>query len=125
MLDNEINKVNKYLKEQLWMDFEMCNMNGGGLELYGYLDEAGENKIKIIFELPYMVSCNFFFTYEGGQKNFISIVDGEEACQINKKYGVTQGNIIFKITNINVEADMIIAARGIKVKITDSSYVSL
>lgn len=120
MLLSEINKVNKYLKEQLWMDFEMCNMSGGGLELYGYLDEAGENKIKIIFQQPYMVSCNFFFTYEGNRKNLLSIVEGEEAYQINKKYGVTQGNTIFRISNVDVATDMIIVARDIKVIITDS-----
>lgn len=117
--NSEINRINQYLREQLWMDFEMCNMNGGELELYGYLDEAGETKIKIIFELPYMVSCNFFFTYEGGRKDFISIVDGEEEYQMNKKYGITQGNSIFKITNVNAETDMFIAAQGIKAEITD------
>ena len=122
MFDSEIKKANEYLKEQLWMDFEMSKACGGELELYGYLDEAGEDKIKIIFELPYMVSCNFFFTYEGNHKSFISSVDGEEAYQINKKYGVTQGNTVFKISNVGAEADMIIVAKGIKVIITDAGY---
>lgn len=125
MLIGEMNKANKYLKEQLWMDFEMCNMSGGELELYGYLDEAGENKIKIVFLQPYMVSCNFFFTYEGNQKNFLSIVEGEEAYQINKKYGITKGNTIFRISNVDVATDMIVVARNIKVIITDSSQNSL
>lgn len=113
MYDNKINEINKYLKGQLWMDFEMCNMNLGKLELYGFLDEADDNKIKIIFIQPYMVSCNFFFTYEGSG-DFLSVVDGEEAFQINKRYGVTQGNKIFKISNINVETDMFIIARGLE-----------
>ncbi len=119
MFDSEINRVNKYLKEQLWMDFEMCNIGRGGLELYGFLDESGMDKIKIVFEQPYMVSCNFYFTYEGNKKDFLSVVDGEEAVQINKKYSVTQGNIIFKVSNTNIETDMIIIARGIKVIIME------
>lgn len=32
----QIHKINEYLKEQLWMDFEMCNMNGGKLEMSGF-----------------------------------------------------------------------------------------
>ncbi len=116
MYYNEIDKINEFLKEQLWMDFEMCNINRGELELHGFLDEAEDDKVKIIFEQPHMVSCNFFFTYEGNGI-FISTVDGEEAYKINKMYGVTQGNIIFKITNINVETDMIIIAKNLEVQI--------
>lgn len=116
MYHNEVDRVNAFLKEQLWMDFEMCNTNRGKIELHGFLDEAADDKVKIIFEQPHMVSCNFFFTYEG-DGSFLSVVDGEEAFKINKMYGVTQGNIIFKITNINVEADMIIIAKNIEVQI--------
>ncbi|MBD5463889.1 MAG: hypothetical protein HDR24_12690 [Lachnospiraceae bacterium] len=118
MYRNEIDKVNDFLKDQLWMDFEMCNINRGKLELHGFLDEAEDDKIIIIFEQPYMVSCNFFFTYEG-KGNFLSIVEGKEAFQINKMYGVTQGNNVFKITNINVETDMIIIAKKVEVQIIE------
>lgn len=98
----------------VWMDFEMCSMSCGKLELYGFLDEAGDDKIKIVFEQPYMVSCNFSFTYEG-EGDFIVEVNGKEAFKINKRYGVTQGNIIFKIINTNIETDMFIIAKGIEV----------
>lgn len=118
MYRNEIDKVNDFLKDQLWMDFEMCNINRGKLELHGFLDEAEDDKIIIIFEQPHMVSCNFFFTYEG-KGNFLSIVEGKEAFQINKMYGVTQGNNVFKITNINVETDMIIIAKKVEVQIIE------
>lgn len=29
----EINMINEYLKEQLWMDFEVCNMNCEKIEM--------------------------------------------------------------------------------------------
>lgn len=112
-----VSEINKYLKEQLWMDFEMCNLNRGKLELYGFLDE-GEDKIKIIFDQPHMVSCNFFFTYEG-KGDFITIVDGEEAYQINKRFGVTRGNLIYRIANINIESDMFIIAKGIEFQVLE------
>lgn len=114
MFENEINIINEYLKEHLWMDFEMCSIGCGTLELHGFLDEAGDDKIIIIFERPYTVACNFFFTYEG-KGDFISIVNGEEAYAINIKYGVTRGNVIFKITNTNIESDMFIIAEKIEV----------
>lgn len=116
MYCNEVNTVNDFLKAQLWMDFEMCNINRGRLELHGFLDEAEDDRVKIIFEQPHMVSCNLFFTYEG-KGDFLSIVSGEEALHINKRYGVTQGNIIFKISNTDVEAEMIIIAKKVEVQI--------
>ena len=116
--NNQIKTINEYLKKQLQMDFEMCNMDGGLLELFGFLDEADDDKIKITFKLPYMVLCNYFFTYEG-KGDFISIVEGEEVYQINMSYGVTQGNVIFKISNTDIESDMFIIAKEIEVQIME------
>ena len=116
MYNNELDKINEFLKAQLWMDFEMCNIHRGKIELHGFLDEADDDKLIIIFEQPHMVACNFFFTYEG-KGNFLSVVEGSEAFEINKKYGVTQGNIVFKIINTNVEAEMIIIAKKIDAQI--------
>lgn len=115
---DKIDRINEYLENCLWMDFELCNMNGGRIDLYGFLDEAGEDKIKIIFKQPYMVICVFSFTYEGNG-TFISLVTGEEAYEMNKKYGVIQGNQIFRLTNTNINSDMYIIARELEVDIID------
>lgn len=115
---DKINLINTYLKEQLWMDFELCSMSGGKIEMFGFLDESGQDKIKIVFDRPYMMLSTFFFTYEGNS-DFISLVTGEEAIGLNKKYSVTQGNQVFKISNTNVYSDMYIIAKGIEVQIMD------
>lgn len=112
----KIKLINDYLKKQLWMDFELCNMNCGKIELFGFLDEAGEDKIKIVFDSPYMMMSAFSFTYEGNS-DFISLVTGDEAIELNKKYHVTQGNQIFKLSDTNVNNDMYIIAKGHDVEI--------
>lgn len=112
----KIKVINDYLKEQLWMDFEICNMNGGKLEMFGFLDEAGEEKIRITFDRPYMVISTFFFTYEGNG-DFISLVTGNDAVELNKKYGVTQENQIFKLSDTNINSNMYVIAKAIEVQI--------
>ena len=112
----KINLINDYLKKQLWMDFELCNMNCSEIEMFGFLDEGGEDKIKIVFDSPYMMLSTFCFTYEGNSE-FISLVTGDEAIKLNKKYSVIQGNQIFKISNTNINSDMYIIAKGIDVQI--------
>lgn len=80
----KINIINKYLKEQLWMDFEICNINCGKIEMFGFLDEAGKDKIKIIFDRPYMMLGTFRFTYEGNS-DFVSLLTGSDAVCLNNK----------------------------------------
>lgn len=41
---DKIKLVNDYLKEQLWMDFELCYINCGKIEMFGFLDEAGDDR---------------------------------------------------------------------------------
>lgn len=118
MVEHQIKKANEYLKKQLWMDFELCCMNRGKVELYGFLDEAEDEKIKIVFNHPFMILCNFFFTYEGSGVLMDTVI-GEEAFSINKKYSVTQGNQIFRITNTNVNSDMFIIAKDVEVQIIE------
>ena len=118
MFENEIKYINNFMKSQLWMDFEMCNMGRAKLELYGFLDEAEEEKILIEFKLPYMVDGVFAFSYEG-EGDFISVVEGNEAYDLNAKYGVTKGNTIFKISNISICKDILIAAQNLNVYIKE------
>lgn len=46
---------------------------------------------KIVFDSQYMMLCTLYFTYEGNS-DFISLVTGEEAIELNKKYKVTRVN---------------------------------
>lgn len=121
MYKDEINKLNNYLNTQLWMDFEMCNIDRGEIILFGYLDELDENKIKVVFKHPYMISCNLSLVYDG-EGEFITIVEGDEARQINSKYGVTVGNTIFRIKGANVQGYMFIIAEEVEVYILDDKY---
>lgn len=116
MINEKIEKINEYLKKELWMDFELYGTGFLEVDICGKIDEADDEKIKISFESPYMISCVSLFTYEGND-DFIKIIEGEEAYQINKKYGVTQGNYIFKLMNTNIEGDMYIIAKSVEVEL--------
>ena len=112
MFENEIKYINNYMKTQLWMDFEMCSIGRSKIQIYGFIDEAAEEKVLIEFKMPYMIDGVFAFTYEG-EGDFISVVEGKEAYNLNKKYGVLEGNTIFKISNININKELFIAAQNL------------
>lgn len=121
MFNRRIKIINDYLKTELWMDFEMCSRNGDAIELQGFLDEAGENKIKIIFKRPYMMMCALDFTYDCNI-DFISIATGKEASELKKRYNVSEENIIFKLCDTNKISDMYIIAEDIEVQVLETNF---
>lgn len=96
------------------MDFELFETELLDVALSGKIDDCCDEKIRIIFKQPFMTSCTYYFTYEGGG-DFIEVLTGEDAYVINKQYGVTQGNYIFKFINTQVEGLMYIIAKDIEV----------
>jgi len=117
----KIKYINNYINDHLWMDFEVCSIGRSKLQIYGYIDESEEDKILIEFEFPYAFDGVFSFSYDG-EGDFISIVEGNEAYDLNVKYSVIKGNTIFKISNINISKDILIVAQNITVHILDSGY---
>jgi hypothetical protein len=115
----EINKINNYLKEQLWMEFELCKLNGGEIILSGSIDEAGEENIRIKFLQPYFISCILSLTYEG-KNDFIQLVTDDEFIEINKRYHVEKGNFVFKIKIDDIEEQMLIIAKEIESEIMEN-----
>jgi len=112
-----INKINNYLKKNLWMDFEICIMDGWEIVLSGKLDELDDELIEISFLQPFMVSCLMSFSYEDGE--FISLIQGMDAVKMNKNYNVEKGNHIFKLSIDNNESEFFVIAKEIKVNICE------
>lgn len=116
-MDNEkIDMINRYLKEQLWMEFQLGSASCSKLELCGFLDEAEEDKIKISFSRPCAIICSLEFLYEGNG-DFLSLVTGNEAFELNKMFNVTAGNKIYKLSATNIKHDMYVIAKEINFEI--------
>ena len=118
-MENEItiDRINNYLKSQLWMDFTLSSTDPGTVELIGRIDEAGGKvKIKIHFQEPYLIISPLYFTYEG-KNDFIAVLKDEYAYKKNVMYNICQGNTLFQLRNTNIKGDIIIAARKISAEI--------
>lgn len=110
--EDKICLINDFLSQNLWMDFEVCKMNGGEIILSGQLDEMDDELIEIKFIQPFYISIPLSFSFEKG--NFISLITGDEFIQINKQYEVIKGNNQFRISP-NEEADYLVIAQDIEV----------
>ena len=115
-----IKKINEIMNKYLWMDFELTNVNTNNVVLHGFLDEAEEDKIQIIFSDVDAVLCKTSFTFEGKQA-FLKEMDNEEAKNINLKYSILQGMKIFKLLNTDIKGDMYIIAKNVTYKEIDST----
>lgn len=110
-----INKINQFLRNELWMDFELCIMNGYKVVLSGKLDEVNDSLIEISFKQPCFVSSRMSFTYDGGL--FMKILEGEESISINKMYHIEQGNYIFQFFTSGDATPFFIIAEEIEASI--------
>ena len=125
----EINKINTYLKECLWMDFTISNSNWGEVNLYGTIDQTHNNyidnyDIKITFEYPYFISTLLSFTSDNSKK-FVHLCTEKEQDKIIEKYKVEAENFIFKINIEDFEVSpIIIAAKNIKCEIINENPFS-
>lgn len=118
MEENRLNLINSYLKRQLCMDFKLYHIGGSAIEILGYWKENKGNKIKILFNQPYMVLCTFSFSYKGNG-DFISLATNDEVLELNKKYGIIKGNNIYRVFNTDINDVMYIVAKDIEVQIMD------
>jgi hypothetical protein len=110
--ESSLELINNFLHENLWIDFEVCRLNGGEVVLSGRIDELDDELIEIKFKQPFYISIPLSFTYESG--NFISQIEGEEFVNINKRYRVEQGNLQFRITP-EEGTEYLVIAKGIEV----------
>lgn len=100
MEENEIIEVleqlNDYLKEQLWMDFEIIEYSKTELKIIGSIDISNKPNIELIFKDVFFVSTPFNWKTDT-RKKVGMLLSGEEAKKINLKYQVEQGYHIIKI----------------------------
>lgn len=93
----EIDKINTYLSNCLWMDFEICQMNFIKTVMSGRIDSSSDKyMIDIEFEQPHFISSLFTWTADTS-KPFIGLASEDEFVEMNKKYRIEQGNYVFKI----------------------------
>ena len=121
---NEINKINNYMQNQLWMDFEFCMLDAGKIVLSGTLDRSyNKYVIDIEFEQPYCISSLLYWSVDTSIP-LLELANEDEIIEMNKKYRVEQGNYIFKINVEDFEQTPIyIAARNIKCVINDKESI--
>lgn len=79
-IESEVNKINLYLKECLWMDFDFTNISVNQIKIIGSIDLCWENyhSIEIEFLNPTHISAILFEWHLLEKKPFIEIASGEE-----------------------------------------------
>ena len=111
----ELSKINDYLNRCLWMDFEVCQMSFISIEIAGRVDTSvNKYAISIIFEYPTFIQGTICWNLDNS-RSFIEKASKEEFIEINKKYQIEKGSILFKIYMEDFEESAFyIASKGIK-----------
>jgi len=92
-----VSEINKSLSENIFYELSFFKLEKNNLIIVGSDDLAYFHNIEIEFSNVYSIECNYYFRIEPSKAVISLIENDEEAISINKKYGVTQGNHVFKI----------------------------
>jgi len=120
-----VNQINAKFKDKLWLDFKIykyeSKLEFDNLIIAGSIDLLYGHSMEIIFEDVFLVICNATWKTSPSERDIIRLVEGDEAREINGKYGVVVGNNVFGITdddNINYY----IVSRGISYNTNEVRY---
>ncbi|MEY8389637.1 hypothetical protein AALC17_20685 [Oscillospiraceae bacterium 38-13] len=113
-VNEEIAKINSYLKNCLWMDFEVCQMSFIKVEVAGRMDTSSNKyAISIEFEQPHSISGLLCWSLDNS-KDFISMASPSEFFEYNEKFRIDNGKYLFKICIEDFSEPFYIAASAIK-----------
>jgi hypothetical protein len=108
-----LQKVNAFLAENQWYDFDIWDTEGHSLTIVGSLDLTLSHTLSIKF--------NDIFYYQlpaswrtNPTKNVFSLPDTEEQAPINRAYEIEQGYQMIKIVN-EYDIPMYISCKSIDV----------
>lgn len=94
-IKNVLVEINKYLENQLWMDFEVIEYSRYELKIIGSLDISSAPNIEIAFKDIFFASTAFNWSTDTS-RNVVSLIEGDEAKKINIKFQVEQGYHLIK-----------------------------
>ena len=89
-------KVNRFLSRQLWMDFEIIEYSKQSMKIIGSIDISALPVMELIFEDVFFASTVFNWATDT-RKTVISLLEGKDAKAVNMNYRVEQGYHIIKI----------------------------
>jgi hypothetical protein len=92
-----INRINDRVKKAPFFDFSILKFEKDNLIIAGSEDLTYYHEVEIEFISVYTVICNTAFKADTSRNVIEIIEDSDEAKEINLKYGVVQGNNVFKL----------------------------
>lgn len=121
-LINIVNKINTFITQGLWLDFEVNQYKNSKLKIIGGIDLLYSPDIEINFEDVFFVSLPFAWKSDT-KKEVFQLLEDENARTVNIMYKVEQGYHIFKFTPEDYPADFgcLIGAKSISYNILSNN----
>lgn len=88
-------EINEFLQEQMWLDFEVMEYKKNRLTIIGSIDISTQHNIEIYFEEISFISLPMEWKTDTSEI-VLTLLEGDKAITLNKKFQVEQGFHIFK-----------------------------
>ncbi|MCL2861679.1 MAG: hypothetical protein FWE22_04635 [Firmicutes bacterium] len=126
LVQEEIDKINFYLSQRTWMEFQFGHIGRDKIVLFGCVDTLlPENDIEIVFEYPQTIASVFYWNMNE-KKPFIKLSSHKELEKSTGLYAY-EGCHVFSLNDEDMSNDnrFYIAAAGIKYNIIKPLQINL
>jgi len=108
-----IDEINTVIRKFLWLDFQLDGYSYDTLRLIGSVSTSYPPEIQIEFSGVFLYSGVLRWT-SNKEDSGIEVVDDEELGLLNERYGVTVGNMAYRIKNSdNLSESILIIAEQV------------
>lgn len=116
MVDDKLKKINEFISNELWFDFQLANFDGYTLSITGGIDLSHNWMIEIIFkDVSFCLLKNEWKKHD--KEPPLDILEGKKAFAFNQKYHIEIGNTLFMMNHEDLDKDganaYIIAAKNL------------
>lgn len=120
MVADLINEIKEDIKKFDFFEFSILSFDNDNLTIAGSEDFSYFHNVELKFHNVQAIACRTYFKVDT-KSNFLSIADANEAFEVNTKYDVLIGNVIFKFQSEDGQL-FYIAAKDLTFKIEVVRY---
>ncbi|WAS93142.1 hypothetical protein [Nannocystis punicea] len=95
--EQTVTRINNYLQQQLWFDFEVSEYQKGRLVVIGSIDTTVSHNVEIWFKDIAFVSLPMEWKTDTSAPP-LSLIEGVEAVEISSRFQVEVGHHIFRFS---------------------------
>lgn len=109
-VEEKVKYINGIICNESWLDMEVIGMNGGDIRVACSRDFTYGHFLELIFKDVFYLCLNMEWKTDTS-KTVLRILNNNKSYELNKKFRIEQGNLLFEISTEDLSEPFYVAAK--------------